>query len=169
MVIRHRLSHQQGWTLMSNGKGLMPTKKWLFHSFSLCQLWFLAMLISTRICNAEDTKGVVVFKQDYILLLLSFTWQGNHASWNRTFIYELKLFDFHQAFTISHHTFLLCFLHRCWKTTLDVCVMSEPVNELAVYCWGVTYFDFTKPQEIIYMAWESISFDRFKTTNSVGK
>lgn len=49
VVIRHRMSHQQGWTLMSKGKGLMPTKKWLSHSFSLCQLWFLAMLISKHL------------------------------------------------------------------------------------------------------------------------
>lgn len=47
LVIRHRLSHQQGWTPMSEAKGLMPTTKGLSHTFSVgCDFWPRALIIS---------------------------------------------------------------------------------------------------------------------------
>lgn len=112
VVIRHRLSHQQGWTLMSKGKGLMPTKKWLSHSFSLCQLWFLAMSISKHLymCALKILKVLLCLNR--ITFSFYFHLPDKITTHPETrHLYWLKLCDSHQAFIISHSTFLLCFMH----------------------------------------------------------
>lgn len=148
VVIRHRLSHQQSWTVVSKGKGSMPTEKWLSHSFSWWQLWYLAMSISRHLymCALKILKVLLCLNR--ITFYFYFHLPDTLTTHSETFIYLTPIkpslyltipFFCASYILVNLSCVVLIKRHWYWKTTLDLCVWAG--KWVGSDCWGITQFN----------------------------